>query len=37
VPRGVGRRESREAEDRGDLCIIMADSHCCMAETNIAF
>ena len=24
----------REAQDRRDICIIVADSHCCMAETN---
>ena len=26
--------EEREAQEGGDLCIIMASSHCCMAETN---
>ena len=24
----------REAQEGGDICILMADSHCCMAETN---
>ena len=24
----------REVQDGGDICILMADSHCCMAETN---
>ena len=24
----------REAQEGGDICIIMADSSCCMAETN---
>ena len=24
----------REAQEGGDVCIIMADLHCCMAETN---
>ena len=27
---GVGRRFKR----KGDMCILMADSHCCMAEPN---
>ena len=31
---GVGGR--REVQEGGDICILMADSHCCMAETNIA-
>ena len=26
--------EGREAREGGDVCIIMADWHCCMAETN---
>jgi len=29
---GDGRRE---VQDRGDICILTADSHCCTAETNI--
>ena len=29
---GVGCRKEREAQEGGDLC--MADSCCCMAETN---
>ena len=24
----------RETQKGGDMCIIMTDSHCCMAETN---
>ena len=24
----------REVQEEGDICISMADSHCCMAETN---
>ena len=23
-----------EAQEGGDICMIMADLHCCMAETN---
>ena len=26
--------EEREAREGGDICIITADWHCCMAETN---
>ena len=26
--------EAREAQEGGDVCIVKADSHCCMAETN---
>ena len=26
----------REAQERGDICILTADSHCCTAETNTA-
>ena len=33
-PRGMGSGEGREAQEGGDICIIMADSHCCTAETN---
>ena len=29
---GVGC--GREAQKGGAICILMADSHCCMAETN---
>ena len=25
----------REAQERGDICILTADSHCCIAESNI--
>ena len=24
----------REAQDEGVICILIADSHCCTAETN---
>ena len=30
----TGMRGRREAHEGGDMCILMADSHCCMAETN---
>ena len=26
--------EGREAQEGRDICIIMADLHCCVAETN---
>ena len=29
-----GSRGGREVQEGGDMCILMADSHCCMAETN---
>ena len=29
-----GMGVSEEAGDDGDVCIIMADLHCCMAEIN---
>ena len=33
--RGVGwARGGREAQEGGDTCILMADSHRCTAETN---
>ena len=35
-PRGVGRGSGREAQE-GDICILMADSHCHTAETNTTF
>ena len=25
----------REAQEGGDICILTADSHCCIAESNI--
>ena len=28
-------RGQREAQERGDMCIIMAMSHCCMTKTNM--
>ena len=30
---GVGG-EGRQAQEGGDICIIVADSYCCTAETN---
>lgn len=29
---GVG--SWREAQEKGNICILMAGSHCCMEETN---
>ena len=29
-----GGGDGREAQERGDICILIADSHCCTAETN---
>ena len=29
-----GAGGGREVQEGGDMCILMADSHCCMAETN---
>ena len=34
-PRGVRRMEGSEAQVGGDVCIIMADLHCCMAKKKI--
>ena len=31
---GMGCGEGREASEGGDICMIIADSSCCMAETN---
>ena len=34
-PRGVGwGGGGREVQEEGDICILMADSQCCMTETN---
>ena len=33
-PRGMGWGKGREAQEGGDICIIMAELRCCMAETN---
>ena len=33
-PREVGWGEGRKAQERGDICIIVTDLSCCMAETN---
>ena len=27
-------RGKREAQEGAGICLLMADSHCCMAETN---
>ena len=27
-------RDGREAQEGGDICIHIADSFCCMADTN---
>ena len=36
-PWGVGwGRGGRETQEGGDICIHIADSHCCTAETNTA-
>ena len=32
--RGVAPGGGREVQERGDIYILMADSRCCMAETN---
>ena len=32
---GDGVGGGREVQEGGDICILMSDSHCCMAETNI--
>ena len=32
---GDGVGGGREVQEGGDICILMADSPCCMAETNI--
>lgn len=31
---GMGAGERRETQEGGDTWIIMADLHCCVAETN---
>ena len=31
---GMGWEGKREDQEGGDTCRPMADSHCCMAETN---
>ena len=33
-PQGWGRGEG-DLRERGYICIVMTDSQCCMAETNI--
>ena len=34
VSEGVGEAGGREAQDRGDICILTANSHGCTAETS---
>ena len=34
---GMGIRNGREAEEEGDICICITDSHFCTAETNTTF
>ena len=31
---GVGNR--KEVQEGGDICVLLVDSRCCVAETNIA-
>ena len=33
-PRGAGWAGGREAQEGGDICILITDSQCCTAETN---
>ena len=33
-PRGVGWGIEREAQEGGDICILMTESCCCMPEAN---
>ena len=32
----MGGWNGREVQEKGDICILMADSWCCMAESNAA-
>ena len=34
--KGCSMGEGRDAQEGGDICIIMADLCCCTAETNTA-
>ena len=36
-PGGVGCGDAREAQEGGDICILIADSRCSIAETNATF
>ena len=36
-PKGGMGGGGREAQEEGDICMLMADSHCCTAETNSIF
>ena len=36
-PEGWDGRRGREAQEGGDICILVADSHCWMAETKTTF
>ena len=31
---GVGRERGREVQEGGDIYVLIADSHCCIAETS---
>ena len=33
-PRGLGWEKGREAQEAGDICIVMSDLHCCTTETR---
>ena len=33
-PRELGWEKGREAQEAGDICIIMSDLHCCTTETR---
>ena len=35
MTRGIGIGEEGEAQEGGNICIIMSDLHCYMAEINI--
>ena len=36
-PAGWDGRRGREAQEGGDTCVLVADSHCWMAETKTIF
>ena len=33
----VGAAGGREVQEEGDMYILIADSHCCIAKTNTTF
>ena len=33
---GGGRAGVRKAQEGRDMCVVIADTHCCTAETNTA-